>query len=229
MTMTEPQARPEDPQGAFIRRLGQALPECTFSVHGRHQRFKLSRPGEVLIFNSYADRVDRAKHYVVVVLAVTKREADQIRETSRESNKRQHDVLMRQEREAEESAERRSAKMKLLKRAAMVAAILVGSIFLVSPVGATTMVQVDVPPAQQLFLGVDQVPVSPLEVSFLVDGFEIVVMVVPQSDAAQHLPLDLYVAAGPQGSIAVGVPEPDTLALMGLGLLGLVVLGRRRA
>jgi hypothetical protein len=216
----------EERQGAFIRRLGEALPEVKFAVQGRVKRFAFPRPAEVLNLYSWAGKTERPHHYVVAVLAITEAEARELSRTSSEFNQRQREKL-RTAREIEVS--HRSNRMSLLKRVAMTAAIVAGSLFLVGPAYATTMVEVDVPPAQQLFLGVDQVPVNPVEISFMVDGFEIVVSVVPGPDAADNLPLDLYVAAGPEGSIHLSnIPEPGTAAMMGLGLLGLVMLGRDR-
>jgi hypothetical protein len=236
-------ATSEDHEKAFLRQLGEAVsPHIHFAVRGRLTELKTRRPMTVHHFTRNVGLENPVQHFLVAVLEITPQEALTLADQSREfyqDQLKQHRAMCDAQEDLDEQIvqkkEKRVQHFKFLQRSLVAASILATFVFMLllmtSPAGAMEIVEVDVPPAQQLFLGVEQVPVNPTEVSFLVDGFEIVVSVIPQSDAQQNIPLDLYVAAGPAGSIRLGahVPEPGTAAMLGGGLFMLAALGRRRA
>lgn len=109
---------------------------------------------------------------------------------------------------------------------------ILAAVFLL-PVAASALPITFVP--QFLLFDVSQVPAVPVTQSIVIDGwmFEVIVTAPAGATSGESLvpPLTVNLAVGPQGTInpASIVPEPGTAALLGLGLVGLAWMGRRRA
>lgn len=70
----------------------------------------------------------------------------------------------------------------------------------------------------------------PTVLSLTVAGLDLTVEVTVAAGQTPSFPLDLFIAAGPGGSVTgpLVAPEPGTAAMMALGLIGLAASGKRR-
>lgn len=216
----------EAQQGAFVRRIGQALPEVKFAVQGRVRRFALPRPAEVLNLYSWQDRAERPRHFVVAVLAITREEAFELSRTSSDFNTRQRAAARAQP--APEAP--RGDTMRTLKKLAAVAVLAAAALLLLSaPAGATTIATVETPPAQVLQTVLGILPEVPIVLAAELEGLVFTLTIEPIEGALVEFPVEVFLAVGPDSAIEFStVPEPAPLVLFSLGLAILAVLGHSR-